>query len=175
MRTEVAAVRWTVDQIDYRIEVLEENLALPPEWWGEVGILIAREELDVLLGERDRRKRARALLGGDASKRDRTRQAWVDLARMVKERVTIPEVLQLAAYPVRQTGANEWHSACPACGEGDDRLVIWTGVKPGAWCRRCENSFDAISLCQSLIPECGEFRDAVRFLARLATLNREAV
>ncbi|MHB0858823.1 MAG: hypothetical protein ACYC5M_14805 [Anaerolineae bacterium] len=47
---------------------------------------------------------------------------------------------------VQQIGAEEWHASCldPCCGgqvhsngEWPDRLVLRTGVKPRAWCRRC--------------------------------------
>ncbi|MHB0858427.1 MAG: hypothetical protein ACYC5M_12745 [Anaerolineae bacterium] len=47
---------------------------------------------------------------------------------------------------VQQAGAHEWHASCPdpCCGgqvhsngEWSDRLVLRTGVKPRAWCRKC--------------------------------------
>ena len=48
---------------------------------------------------------------------------------------------------VASTNGGEWAGPCPLCG-GEDRLRVWptprTG-KPGAWCRRCEASGDALS------------------------------
>ena len=46
---------------------------------------------------------------------------------------------------VASTNGGEWAGPCPLCG-GEDRLRVWPNAdRPGAWCRRCEASGDALS------------------------------
>ncbi|MBA3274846.1 MAG: hypothetical protein H0T72_03560 [Chloroflexia bacterium] len=136
----------------------------------------ASERLRACTEELDRRARVARLAAGQGKSWDRDRAAWTHLAEIVKERTSVPEVLELAGIAVtrtgrnRRSGANEYHSACPVCRDGIDRLVSWDGPSGRVWCRRCEWSADAIAVCQSVIPGCGEFRDAVRFLADLARM-----
>lgn len=44
----------------------------------------------------------------------------------------------------------EFHSACPACGEGVDRFVIWPEANQ-YWCRRCGVGGDAIQFCRDFM------------------------
>lgn len=44
----------------------------------------------------------------------------------------------------------EYHSACPGCGEGLDRFVIWPQLNR-YWCRRCGISGDAIQFCRDFM------------------------
>lgn len=51
---------------------------------------------------------------------------------------------------VRRTSnskGGEYHSGCPACGEGVDRFVIWQELDR-YWCRRCNVSGDGIQFCR---------------------------
>jgi len=61
-----------------------------------------------------------------AAKYAANREAWAVLAREVRERVDIAEVLALTGYPPRQIG-REWHGGCPSCQAGDDRLLVRSG------------------------------------------------
>lgn len=124
--------------------------------------------------EIDHRERVAAKVGDSAMEIDPHREGWKALAEIVKERTSVPEILQFGGIAATRTGrnrrhgANEYHSACPACGDGVDRLVSWDGPNGRVWCRRCEWSADAIGVTRSVIPGCTHFRDAVRFLADLA-------
>lgn len=51
----------------------------------------------------------------------------------------------------------EYHSACPSCGEGVDRFVIWPELNR-YWCRRCDASGDAIQFCRDFMSM--SFREA---------------
>lgn len=107
-----------------------------------------------------------------AAKYAADREAWAELAREVRQRVDIAEVLLLVGFPPRQIG-RELHGPCPACRDGDDRLLVRSGPEGRCWCRRCGFRGDAISVVRSFMPGMSGFRDAVRTLARLASMNVE--
>lgn len=44
----------------------------------------------------------------------------------------------------------EYHSACPSCGEGFDRFLIWPEINR-YWCRRCGVKGDAIQFCRDFM------------------------
>lgn len=44
----------------------------------------------------------------------------------------------------------EYHSSCPACGDGIDRFVIWPQLNR-YWCRRCKISGDGIQFCRDFL------------------------
>lgn len=44
----------------------------------------------------------------------------------------------------------EYHSSCPACGEGIDRFVIWPQINR-YWCRRCKINGDGIQFCRDFL------------------------
>jgi hypothetical protein len=153
---------------------------MDPDWPGPVGRFDAAERLRAYETELARRARLDRLASGTASPQDRRHAAWSELARTVRQVVSVPEVLHLAGVVPRRVGQNsrrgvaEYHSPCPVCRDGVDRLISWDGPNGRAWCRQCGWSADAIAVTQSLIPECSEFRDAVKFLAQLAGMRQEA-
>lgn len=144
-----------------------------PEFPGDVGRVLARERVRAITVELARRERLARLSNGTATASDRQHAAWVELARAVRERVEVPEIFALVGHPLqpvghnRRRGAREYAGACPLCG-GADRLRVWAGPNGRAWCRVCSWSADAITAAMSLIPGCGDFRDALRWLAALA-------
>ncbi len=121
--------------------------------------------------ELDRRERIARLAAGQGTLKDRNRAAWTQLAQLVKERTSVPELLELTGISVtrtgrnRRSGANEYHSACPLCRDGVDRLVSWDGSNGRVWCRQCQWSTDAIGVASLFVG--GRFRDRVEFLAGL--------
>lgn len=138
-----------------------------------VEIILASDRLRAFNEETSRRERVNRLTTGTATQADRTHVAWIELALLVRERCETPDVLQLAGLPMRRTGTSrgqeEWHGPCPVCGEGDDRLIAWSGPKGRLWCRVCGWSSDVIGAA-SLVVKTGNFRDSVRFLAEYAGL-----
>lgn len=66
------------------------------------------------------------------------------------------KLLELASelgLELKRTSSNkggEYHSACPACGEGKDRFVIWPQLNR-YWCRRCKVSGDGIQFCRDFM------------------------
>lgn len=53
----------------------------------------------------------------------------------------------------------EYHSGCPACGDGIDRFVIWPQLNR-YWCRRCKISGDGIQFCRDFFRM--SFREACK-------------
>lgn len=130
---------------------------------------LASERLRAYRSVYEHRLAALCVLHGTATSRDQDRQGWANLAREVKERVTVAEILELRGITVTWR-RREGHSRCPSCG-GTDRFVIWPGPPDRAWCRRCHDRYermDVIALVQSVIPDCEGFHAAVRFLADYA-------
>lgn len=119
------------------------------------------------------RRMVARLRSGTATKYDRSREAWSALARLVRERVEVPDILILAGVPMVMTGTSrgrhEWHGPCPLCRDGQDRLIAWSGPSGRCWCRRCGWSGDAIAAA-SLIVGTGQFREIVAWLAEHAGL-----
>lgn len=104
--------------------------------------------------------------------RDARWDAWLALAREVRERADIVQVLADAGHQVYDTGgysrrrdAREYAGPCPWCG-GRDRFRVWRGRDSGYWCRRCGVAGDAITATRNLIPGCEGFVAAVAYLAR---------
>jgi hypothetical protein len=137
---------------------------------GPVGRLLAGERLRAITDELARRERLSRIAAGVASPADRRYQAWRDLARLLRDRIDIVDVFDRAGYLIVDATPTEAHAACPICG-GRDRLVIRRDPPGRAWCRRCEWGGDLILVTMSIVPGCGEFRDAIIFLADLAGLQ----
>jgi hypothetical protein len=67
--------------------------------------------------------------------------------------MTLLELAQNLGFDLKKTSnckGGEYHSACPACGEGIDRFVIWSELNR-YWCRRCGVSGDAIQFCRDFM------------------------
>jgi len=140
---------------------------------GVVGRDLAGERLRAVQDELDRRSRLRAMGTVRFRETVQTHEAWRDLARTVRDRVPLPDLLEYANYPFTYAGMNgrrnqrEYEAACPLCG-GTDRFRIWDGPNGAAWCRGCRLHWDVVAAAQSLLPGCSRFRDAVEALAVLA-------
>ena len=57
---------------------------------------------------------------------------------------------------VASTGGGEYHCACPKCGEGTDRFIVWPNRRyknciGGYFCRQCETKGDAIQFCREFL------------------------
>jgi zona occludens toxin (predicted ATPase) len=154
----------TIDALLAEHDVWAATVADPGEDWpGDVGRHLAGERMKAVLEEITRRERLQRLnlyAGRESTERY---QAWRDVARICRERVSMIDVLERAGWPVVESG-REHHAPCPACG-GEDRFVVWT---ERAWCRRCHLSWDIVAAAESLIPGCAQFRDALRYLAAMA-------
>lgn len=137
----------------------------------------AGERLRAFTAEISSRDRVERLTEGEPTYFDAQHRAWADLAAIIKERVSVPDILALGGIVVTRTGRsrgrNEFHSACPVCRDGVDRLVCWDGPGGRVWCRQCHWSADVIAVAQSLLPGCDSFWDAVRALAALAGPGHE--
>lgn len=100
---------------------------------------------------------------------DRRYQAWVDLAREVRQQADIIRVFADGGYWLKQTGVNEWHGQCFVCGEGRDRLLVRTDPPGRYWCRRCGLTGDVISAARNLLgPAAGQPLDFVAAVTHLA-------
>ncbi len=168
--TEIDARSYSPDAEMAYIATLEVNLndPNPPSWYDETARYADQVRLQVLKADLDRKIRILSIPADRAPKISQDFEAWASLAKTVKEYVSVPELLSLIGCHVRQTGAHEFHSDCPVCRAGDDRLVIWQNR---CWCRKCDWSADAIVIAQSFLPDATHFRDAVRILSNLAALN----
>jgi len=159
---------WSTDELLTAVEV--EALDAEddhPTWPGETGRHIAGERLRAYEEELDRRTRIFSMPESKAKRYAANHEEWAALAREVREHVDCAEVLLLIGFPPRQVG-RELHGPCPACRDGDDRLLVRQQI---AWCRVCGARLDAIAIVRSFMPGLSGFRDAVRFLADLATLE----
>ena len=158
-----------IESIASIMETLDAESKMPDPVRAEFG----RVRLAAYQSVYESRLAALRMANGTATSRDLDRQAWTDLARAVKERVTITEVLELRGITVTWHG-REGHSACPFCG-GTDRFVIWPGPPDRAWCRQCHASnrstMDVVALAQSTMPGCEHFHSAVSWLADLARVS----
>ncbi len=164
---------WSTDQLLAALEVVNLDLEdLNPLWPGDVGRYIASERKRAYENELDRRVRIFSLPNSQAKQYSQDRDQWTRLAREVRQRVEVPEVLHLIGYPTTKRG-NEYHGPCPACRDGVDRLVSRGGPDGRVWCRKCGWKGDAIAIVQSFVPDCSHFRDAVTFLADLAGMTTE--
>ncbi len=174
---EVTARSLSTDALLAEAEVFAIDAQDPnPEWPGETGRWLAAERLRAYEAELARRTRIIRLPESKAATHARDHERWVDLARTVRDIVSVPDVLLLVGCPATRTGTSrqgetEYHGPCPACGDGTDRLVSWDGPRSRCWCRRCGWRGDAIAIMQSFFPGMSHFRDAVRFLAGLAALS----
>jgi len=155
-------------------DVLAVDVADPdPDYPGPTGRHLAAERLRAVDGELARRERVARIAGGAATPADRAHEDWRELARVVSERVAVPDVLIACGVPMHpvgysaRRGAVEYAGPCPLCA-GTDRLRAWHGPDGRCWCRRCSWSADAIAVAQSLAPGCQGFRDAVQWLATMA-------
>ncbi len=165
---QVTARAMSTDELLAWLEVLLLDIEdLDPVWPGPVGRELATERHRAAEAELDRRVRIFSLPNSQAKQYSQDRETWAQLAREVRERVDCAEVLLLIGYPPRTVG-REMHGGCPQCGEGDDRLLI---RRDKVWCRRCGLKTDAIGLVRSFMPGEAGFRDAVRFLTRLAAME----
>jgi hypothetical protein len=165
---QVDARAMSTDELMAWLEVLTLDIEDPdPDWPGPVGRDLATERHRAASAEFERRLRIFAMPGSKAAKYAGDREQWAQLAHDVRERIDCAEVLLLIGYPPRQVG-REMHGPCPACGAGDDRLLV---RQQRCWCRQCGAKLDAVSLVRSFMPGLNGFRDAVRFLANLAGME----
>jgi len=141
-----------------------------PDWPGPTGRHLASERLRAIRAELDRRERLARLDAGLPTPSDERFAAWVELARMVRDRVDIVEVFVQNGYQLHDTGPTEAHASCLICG-GTDRLVIRRDPPGRCWCRQCGWSGDVLTVAMSL-RQCG-FRDAVKELATLVGAREE--
>ena len=85
--------------------------------------------------------------------------------------MTLLELAYDLGLNLRKTSNNrggEYHSACPACGNGTDRFVVWPQFNR-YWCRRCEISGDGIQFCREFMKmsfreACERMNDSIRFV-----------
>lgn len=139
---------------------------------------LAAERQRAVARELERRERLSRTSVGIASPSDARYEAWRELAREVRRRSNVADILRAAGWPLERAGRDrrrggwEWSGPCPLCG-GSDRLRVFDGENGRAWCRQCLWSADAITAVQSLLPGCAEFRDAVRMLAEWVALTSE--
>ncbi len=167
-----ADARWaTPDQLASGVDLLK-SIADDPEA-DPFETYNAQERLRAFEREISRRNRVARLSAGTSTANDRTYEAWTALARAVRERVEVPQIIQLAGIPMTRTGTSrgrdEWHGPCAVCG-GDDRLIAWSGPSGRLWCRKCGWSGDVIAAA-SLIVKTGSFRDCVGWLAEYVGLE----
>ena len=140
---------------------------------GDVGRFSASERLRAINVELARRERVARLASGLPSPSDRRYEAWRELARLIRERVPVPFVFEVAGYALHPAGFNGTRNAderagpCLVCG-GVDRMRVWNGPNGRAWCRQCGWSADVLTVAESLLPGVDCFRDACRRLAELA-------
>lgn len=127
----------------------------------EVARVLAGDRLQAVQDEQAARQ-ARHHAGHGPDPRSRWTEAWSTLAREVRERADLPEVIRrYGDVEPSGTGA-ERHSSCPLCG-GEDRFVLFLGPPPRFWCRQCNWRGDAISALRTLAGL--SFADAVATLA----------
>ncbi len=158
-------------------DVLALDAADPdPDYPGPVGRYLASERLAVVDAELARREQLARTTPRLMKTSARTHDAWRDLAHAVRERIDLPGLFHQLVGPVKPAGRNgrrgapEYSASCPVCG-GTDRLRLWGGPDGRAWCRQCEWSVDVVALAQSFAPGCTAFRDAVKWLAVLASVE----
>lgn len=127
---------------------------------------ISSERLRALDDETRRRDRLYSLDQSLPNPHDRRYAALLDLARDVRERVGILDVLDAAGFPVAPVNraGTEYAGPCPACG-GHDRFRVWPGPPGRFWCRQCTWSGDVVTLTRNVVPGCESFADAVERLA----------
>ena len=168
-----ADARWAaLDALSSGVDLFR-SIADDPEAH-EFERLNATDRLRAFNEEIARRERVGRITNGTATRLDGEHVAWIELALLVRERVETPDILMLAGLPMRRTGTSrgreEWHGPCPVCGEGDDRLIAWSGPNGRLWCRVCGWSSNVIGAA-SFIVKTGSFRDCVRFLATYSGLE----
>ncbi len=148
----------SVDAVMAFRSVFKDDAADPD--LGPTERFMAQERFCAFDDELNRRVRIIQMNPKAAAKLTREYEDWAELAEVVKQRVSVREVLELAGFHITDERSGEAHAPCPLCG-GHDRLVIWPRK---AWCRKCRWNPDAIAVAMSYLPNCTTFRDAVRFL-----------
>ena len=87
--------------------------------------------------------------------------------------MTLLELAQEIGLDLKKTSnskGGEYHSACPHCGEGLDRFVIWPELNR-YWCRRCDINGDDIQFCRDFMQM--SFREASLRIQRPAPSPRK--
>lgn len=155
-------------------DVLALDAADPDsDYPGPVGRYLASERLAAVETELLRREQLAQTAPRLVKAHAQTHDAWRDVARVIRERVEVPDLFHALVGSITPAGRNgrrgapEYSASCPACG-GEDRLRLWGGPDGRAWCRQCNWSADVITLAQSFAPRCAAFRDAVTWLAAIA-------
>lgn len=67
--------------------------------------------------------------------------------------MTLLELTQYLGLDLKRTSnsnGGEYHSGCPACGEGVNRFAVWPQMNR-YWCRRCGVRGDAIQFCRDFM------------------------
>lgn len=168
LKMEVAARAMSTDELMATLEVVA--IDLERGGLGDVERFNAEERQHVLETELHQRITIFSMPESKAAKLAQDREAWNRLAREVRQRVDVADVLGLLGYPPRMIG-RELHGPCPACRDGDDRLVVWPAPESRCWCRRCGLRGDVIAIVRGFMPGMAGFRDATAWLANLASLE----
>jgi hypothetical protein len=169
----LAARSCSVDALLALADVFRRDANDPdPVFPGEIGRFLATERLRAITDELHRHERVSRIAQGVPSVADARYEAWRTLASVVRERVSVVDVLHRGGCNLYFAGKNsrrncdEFAGPCPICG-GEDRLRAWDGPNGRFWCRQCQWSGDVI-VAASLVPGNSQFRDALTFLSALA-------
>lgn len=123
-------------------------------------------ELDI---RRRRARLERASLESEGRRSTQGRENLIEVVRLVKEILTVPDALVDLGFEPKRTGSShgrdEWHSRCPLCG-GIDRCISWGHPESNWACRQCRAGGDVVDLAETVL-QVG-FPEATRRLARLA-------
>lgn len=178
LEMETAVRLMSTDEALATLEVVEIDLERGD--LDDLAAFNARERKRALEAELGHRVRIFSMPESKAAKYAQDRESWADLARTIRETLPVQEVLHLIGYPAtrtghsRRSGASEYHSGCPRCADGTDRLVSFDGPESRFFCRKCDFRGDVITLTRSFMPGCSGFRDALKTLTRLTSMNVEA-
>lgn len=143
---------------------------------GEFGRFLARERHRAFTHEVERRTRILGMPALQVARGVQDHAEREELTQAIRETVDVPSILSTIGWHMtasdtsRRSGAREYHSDCPVCRAGVDRLVSRGGANGRCWCRVCGWSADAIA--QSVLPGCDQFRDALKVLAGIAAQNQ---
>jgi hypothetical protein len=66
--------------------------------------------MQVLVEQIERRERIRRIEIGNSTLQDRSWEAWADLAKVVRQRVSVPDILRLRGYVLTKKSRNEYSS-----------------------------------------------------------------
>lgn len=61
-----------------------------------------------------------------------------DLLKRIDQGIALADLIERETRYTVIRGKRESHCACPQCGTGTDRLVLWPGFPSWGYCRQCE-------------------------------------